>query len=122
MLYRELRSSQRSYFENRSQRYGQTNKSQTNRRQSNVHGTQRKRSVPSAMLSMAGWQDSQQALQYIDMEGGHVTVEGGQISPHAGKGEAGIMKTEEVLVQHASRERSSTEDSFEMDSIKGPKR
>lgn len=82
-----------------------------------MHGTQRKRSVPSAMLSMTGWQDSQEALQYIDMEGGHVTVEGGQISPHTRKGEEGIMKTEEVRVQHASRERSSTEDSFEMDSI-----
>ena len=122
MLYRELRSSQKSYFENRSQRYGGTNKSQTNRRQSNIHGTQRKRSVPPAMLSMAGWQDSQEALQYIDMEGGHVTVEGGQISPHAGKAEVGIMKTEEVRVQHTARERPSTEDSFEMDSIGSAKR
>lgn len=122
MLYRELRSSQRSYFENRSQRYGQTNKTQTNRRKSNMQGTQRKRSVASAMLSMTGWQDSQEALQYIDMEGGHVTVEGGHISPQTGKSAEGIMKTDEVRVQHAARERSSTEDSFEMNSIGGTKR
>lgn len=78
MLYRELKSSARSYGRSKSQ----TNAPERTKRYG--QGTHYGRNSV-VVMSTAGWQESQEALK---------DAESGQVTPR------GIMKTEEVRVRH----------------------
>lgn len=120
MLYRELRSSQRSYYRNgvSTNRYGKTDNrtgNQTGNRRNTLAETKTHRKGNTVMvMSTSGWQESQEALQR-DLE-----VGSGTTSHTAGSGvrspPKGIMKTEEVRIQSSPNNTpgGSTADSFEM--------
>lgn len=120
MLYRELRSSQRSYYKNdpSSARYGRTDDRTGNRRNTLAgQGTNNRphRKGNSVMvMSTTGWQESQEALQR-DMELG---TTGTATTSRSGSGvrspAQGIMKTKEVTVETSPNTPNSTADSFEM--------
>ncbi|OLN97764.1 hypothetical protein CCHL11_07918 [Colletotrichum chlorophyti] len=97
MLYRELKSSQRSYGRSKSQthalgtgtkRYGQ--------------GTHYGRNSV-VVMSTSGWQESQEALQ---------DAESGQSTPR------GIMKTEEVRVRRERMSAVGSKESIELDALR----
>ncbi|KAI5919034.1 hypothetical protein F4810DRAFT_525472 [Camillea tinctor] len=113
MLYRELKSSQRSYFRSRS-KTTQSNAGQDKTRPSSKsRRTQYGRASHYGrssvlIMSTTGWQESQEALQ--DLERGRTPQEG----PNFG----GIMKTEEVSVQHQRLSKVSGEEgSIELKSL-----
>ncbi|RSL46332.1 hypothetical protein CEP53_010380 [Fusarium sp. AF-6] len=108
MLYRELKSSQKSYLRNRSHTNpldgtNATNMAGTNKRYG-PHSKYGRNSV--VIMSAAGWQESQEALQ--DPESTQTSRS--RSSPHSG----GVMKTEEVRVHHERLSTFSDENSIEM--------
>ncbi|KAK8068318.1 hypothetical protein PG996_007430 [Apiospora saccharicola] len=105
MLYREFRSSQRSYYNNDASKYGRTNDrtgNQTGRRNTVVGtGTNKphKKGNSVMVMSTSGWQESQEALQR-DVE--------------AGTSRSGSGRTKEVTVETSPSTPNSAADSFEM--------
>ncbi|KAK6217004.1 hypothetical protein QIS74_07118 [Colletotrichum tabaci] len=99
MLYRELKSTQRSYARNKSQSHAlETGKTRTKRYGNSTHYG--RNSV--VVMSTSGWQESQEALQ----------DESGQVTPR------GIMKTEEVRVRHETLPAGTRQkNSIELDSL-----
>jgi len=116
MLYRELRSSQRSYYRNgvSTNRYGKSDNQTGNRRNTLANQSKTTRKGNTVMvMSTTGWQESQEALQR-DLEvgtGTNTSRSGSGIMPSAG-----IMKTEEVRVQTSPNTHGSgsAAGSFEM--------
>lgn len=113
MLYRELKSSGRSYFRSASnanrynigtQATNKENKTRRTTRYGHDHRQYGRNSV--VIMSTAGWQESQEALQ--DVQPGYSNV-----SPNM----TGIVKTEEVNVQHQRLSKISGQDSFELSSL-----
>ncbi|KAH9904259.1 hypothetical protein F4778DRAFT_731811 [Xylariomycetidae sp. FL2044] len=100
MLYRELKSSGKSYFKSKSKGGTQTAKSNAHSRATrNYHG---RNSV--MILSTTGWQESQEALQ---------DVEAGSDQTHS-PDLRGIMKTEEINIQHSRLSKVSGDDPMEL--------
>lgn len=95
MLYRELKSSQRSYFRNRSQtnplgsEMGHPDGSSDNRRTKRYNNQSKYGRNSVVIMSNAGWEDSEEALQDSDS----------QVKLNAAP-MGGVLKTEEVRVQH----------------------
>lgn len=121
MLYRELRSSQRSYYRYgvSTNRYGKSENATDNRRNTLANqSTKPHRKGNSAMvMSTNGWQESQEALQRnLEVGTGTPRNEYGVMSP------SGIMKTEEVRIQTSPNTAGSTADSFEMVSFEKERR
>ncbi|KAK6839121.1 hypothetical protein PG989_016574 [Apiospora arundinis] len=120
MLYREFRSSQRSYYRNgvSTNRYGKS-ENQTGKRNTMAGQSVKphRKGNTVHVMSTAGWQESQEALQR-DLEVGTGTPRNGSgvMSPH------GIMKTEEVRIQTSLNTTGSTADSFEMESFEKERR
>ncbi|KAK7946928.1 uncharacterized protein PG986_011249 [Apiospora aurea] len=112
MLYRELRSSQRSYYKNNPSGYGRTDNRTGNHRTTVTAGTQKahKKGNSVMVMSTAGWEESQEALQRDPEVGSGTSRSGSGVhSP-----DVGIMKTREVVVKSSPNTPSSTADSFEM--------
>ncbi|KAI1495427.1 hypothetical protein F5X99DRAFT_426798 [Biscogniauxia marginata] len=112
MLYRELKSSQRSYFRSRSRTTQSKNGPDKSRPNSKSRRTQYGRTShygrnSVVIMSTTEWQESQEALQNVEQ--GRIPQE----SPTLG----GIMKTEEVSVQHHRLGRLSGEGSFELKTL-----
>ncbi|KAK8024520.1 hypothetical protein PG993_012586 [Apiospora rasikravindrae] len=112
MLYRELRSSQRSYYKNNPSGYGRTDNRTGNHRTTVTGGTQKPHRKGNSVMVMSatGWDESQEALQR-DLEVGTGTSRSGS-GVHSP--EQGIMKTSQVVVKSSPHSPSSTADSFEM--------
>ncbi|KAK9419907.1 hypothetical protein SUNI508_06913 [Seiridium unicorne] len=110
MLYLELKSSQRSYFRSRPwmdpYSLEQTHPDHKSRRETRYGHNQRYARTSVVIMSTSGWQDSQEALQDLGANQTGVTLPVG-----------GIMKTEEVNVQHSRLSRISGDDSFELKSV-----
>ncbi|KAJ4313845.1 hypothetical protein N0V84_009200 [Fusarium piperis] len=112
MLYRELKSSQKSYLRNRSNTNpldgtNATNMAGTNTTKSKRYGPNSKYGRNSVVImSAAGWQESQEALQ--DPESAQTSRS--RSSPSVG----GVMKTEEVRVHHERLSTFSDENSIEL--------
>ncbi|KAH8734212.1 hypothetical protein BGZ61DRAFT_442291 [Ilyonectria robusta] len=109
MLYRELKSSQKSYPRNKSQTnplepgMGSHIQDGSDQRKSKRFGFGSKYGRNSVLImSTAGWQESQEALQ---------DAEGSQSKPSLRQG--GVLKTEEVRVHH-ERVSLSDENSIEL--------
>ncbi|KAH7304797.1 hypothetical protein B0I35DRAFT_382465 [Stachybotrys elegans] len=109
MLYREIKSSNRSYFRNISKSNGPEGKSGGN----TESGTTFRKSIRNGgfskygqnsvvIMSTTGWQDSEEALQ--DPKGS------GNRTPLG----HGVMKTEEVTINYENSSMTSGEDSIEM--------
>ncbi|OHE98243.1 hypothetical protein CORC01_06440 [Colletotrichum orchidophilum] len=109
MLYRELRSTQRSYAQNKSQSRALDTGTRKEVRSTKRYGPGSQYGRNSVVvMSTGGWQESQEALQ---------DAEGGQASPLPGMN--GIIKTEEVRVRHERLTGlSEGESSIELDSLK----
>ncbi|KAM0425622.1 hypothetical protein ACHAPT_009154 [Fusarium lateritium] len=114
MLYRELKSSQKSYLRNRSHTNpldatNATNVATTNTRSKRYgpHSKYGRNSV--VIMSQAGWQESQEALQ--DPESAQTSR--ARTSPSS----SGVMKTEEVRVHHERLSTFSDENSIELKSM-----
>ncbi|KAM5342258.1 hypothetical protein ACJ41O_013224 [Fusarium nematophilum] len=115
MLYRELKSSQRSYLRNRSQTNprdaGTMNTVQGADRKSKRYNNNSKYGRNSVLImSTAGWQESQEALQ--DPERSQASSR--KQSPHP---PGGVLKTEEVRVHHERLSTFSDENSIELKPI-----
>ena len=133
MLYREFRSSQRSYYKNgaSTNRYGQTDDRTGNRRHTmgtaHQHSRSHRKGNSVMVMSTSQWQESQEALQR-DLEAGAGEGSGGsQTGGTASRSESGvrspphvhhlqgITKTREVTVETSpGTPHSSAADSFEM--------
>ncbi|KXH67760.1 hypothetical protein CSAL01_07836 [Colletotrichum salicis] len=109
MLYRELKSTQRSYARNKSPSHALETGTRKEVRSTKRYGPGSQYGRNSVVvMSTGGWQESQEALQ---------EVEGGQASPLPGMN--GIIKTEEVRVRHERLTGlSEGESSIELDSLK----
>ncbi|KAL0942647.1 uncharacterized protein CTRU02_200533 [Colletotrichum truncatum] len=100
MLYRELKSTQRSYARSKSQTHAlETGKTKTKRYGQGTHYG--RNSV--VVMTTAGWQESQEALQ---------NEERGQVTPR------GIIKTEEVRVHHEKASTNGSKSSIELDTLR----
>lgn len=111
MLYRELKSSQKSYLRNRSHTNPLDGTNATNVASSNTkskrygpHSKYGRNSV--VIMSAAGWQESQEALQ----DPTSTQTSRSRSSPSSG----GVLKTEEVRVQHERLSTFSDENSIEL--------
>ncbi|UPK98386.1 hypothetical protein LCI18_009321 [Fusarium solani-melongenae] len=111
MLYRELKSSQKSYLRNRSHTNPLDGTNATNVAGSNTkskrygpHSKYGRNSV--VIMSAAGWQESQEALQ----DPTSTQTSRSRSSPSSG----GVMKTEEVRVHHERLSTFSDENSIEL--------
>ncbi|KAK8037318.1 hypothetical protein PG991_000664, partial [Apiospora marii] len=125
MLYREFRSSQRSYYKNgaSSNQYGQTDNRTGNRRNTmtaNQHSRPHRKGNSVMVMSTSQWQESQEALQR-DLEAGSTGggSHTGAAASRSGSGVRspahGITKTREVTVETSpGTPHSSAADSFEM--------
>ncbi|KAF5003893.1 hypothetical protein FDECE_9598 [Fusarium decemcellulare] len=116
MLYRELKSSQRSYMRNRSTTNphgtgpGTTNPGTDTRRNTKRYAPNSKYGRNSVVImSTAGWQESQEALK--DTEG--------SVASKTSQNLGGVLKTEQVTVKHERLSTFSDENSIEMKSL-GP--
>ncbi|KAL2873389.1 hypothetical protein SGCOL_011472 [Colletotrichum sp. CLE4] len=109
MLYRELKSTQRSYARNKSQSHALETGTRKEVRSTKRYGPGSQYGRNSVVvMSTGGWQESQEALQ---------EAEGGQASPLPVMN--GIIKTEEVRVRHERLTGlSEGESSIELDSLK----
>lgn len=110
MLYRELKSSQRSYMRNRSQTNGLETGTGTgtqagnDTRRNKRYGNNSKYGRTSVVImSSAGWRESQEALQDSDST---ATKQSGSLT--------GITKREEVRVTHERLSTFSDENSIEL--------
>lgn len=106
MLYRELKSSQRSYFRSRSgtARYNVENTQPEHKsKRGTLYGHNHHGQNSVIIMSTTGWQESQEALQ--DSDGSRT-----QMAPTPD----GITKTEEVNIEHQRLSRVSGNDSLEM--------
>ncbi|KAI8685180.1 hypothetical protein NCS57_00186600 [Fusarium keratoplasticum] len=111
MLYRELKSSQKSYLRNRSHTNPLDGTNATNVASSNTkskrygpHSKYGRNSV--VIMSAAGWQESQEALQ----DPTSTQTSRSRSSPSSG----GVLKTEEVRVHHERLSTFSDENSIEL--------
>ncbi|VUC25086.1 unnamed protein product [Clonostachys rosea] len=107
MLYRELKSSQRSYFRNKSQTNpqepGTTTEPGSKSKRPSRYGPPSKYGRNSVMImSTAGWQESQEALQEA-------------LRSKASSNMGGVLKTQEVRV--VSERSSSDENSIELKAL-----
>ncbi|KAI1841757.1 hypothetical protein JX265_007139 [Neoarthrinium moseri] len=109
MLYHELKSSQKSYFRSKSQSNTQPNGATGNiyAKRGTMYGRNSHYGRNSVVImSTTGWQESQEALQDV----GTPRTED---SPNM----SGIVKTEEVSVEHQRLSKLSGVDSVEMHSL-----
>ncbi|RSL47423.1 hypothetical protein CEP54_013408 [Fusarium duplospermum] len=107
MLYRELKSSQKSYLRNRSHTNPLDGTNATNVAGTKRYGPHSKYGRNSVVImSAAGWQESQEALQ--DPESTQTSRS--RSSPTSG----GVLKTEEVRVHHERLSTFSDENSIEL--------
>lgn len=112
MLYRELKSSQKSYLRNRSHANPLDGTNATNVASSNTkskrygpHSKYGRNSV--VIMSAAGWQESQEALQ----DPTSTQTSRSRSSPSTN---GGVLKTEEVRVHHERLSTFSDENSIEL--------
>lgn len=112
MLYRELKSSQKSYLRNRSHTNPLDGTNATNVAGSNTkskrygpHSKYGRNSV--VIMSAAGWQESQEALQ----DPTSTQTSRSRSSPNSS---GGVLKTEEVRVHHERLSTFSDENSIEL--------
>jgi hypothetical protein len=111
MLYRELKSSNKSYFRNQSQTTGPEGVASrafdqtANQRKSQRYDGYRKYGQNSVVImSTSRWQESEEALQDPQGQGGSSTPP----LPH------GVMKTEEVRVKYEDSDATSHSNSIEL--------
>ncbi|KAI0018446.1 hypothetical protein F4780DRAFT_781447 [Xylariomycetidae sp. FL0641] len=106
MLYRELVSSDRSYWRSKSRNTREATGSDKNRA---APWTRRPCGRSSTLvMSTGGWEESQEALQDLDVEAGDHNKSAASFAM------GGIMKTAEVSVEHSRLSRYRGDDSFEL--------